>query len=363
MAKKKEAPKYGGNAGEWGELYALLKLLADGSFYSADRNLNIINEEKFPVIAAYRNDQMDDQVISFEIDKESKRISVSLHDKQTSFSQESFKNHALHILQETKKKRKELPELLEFWASVFYPKFKEKSESKSDLGVKIYDPRVKVEKRLGFSVKSKVGSDPTLFNSNGTATNLRYKIHGYDKLSAEDKEYANTVSNKKLIRHLYDKGCTLSFLGMADERFHNNIRMIDSSFDQILGEAVLHSYVMTGGKMSEVVDHLNKANPCKYPSAENNFYEYKTRQFLLAAALGMTSVSVWQGIIDATGGFIVVREDGELLCYHIYNWNDLQDYLFDKTYFDQPSTGRHAYGKINSEKPDEILLNFQIKFK
>lgn len=360
---KKDGPKYGGNAGEWGELYALLKLLGDGAFYSADRNLNIINEDKFPVIAAYRKSQTSDELISFEINRDKGTISIVLNNQRTEVTQAQFQKNAECIFKETKNKKKEIPSLLAFWESIFYPRFKEKSESKSDIGVKIYDPRVKAEKKLGFSVKSKVGSDPTLFNSNGDATNLRYKIHHYDNLSIENKEYAATVSNKTLVRFLYDKECKLEFLGMEDYRFRNNMIMIDSSFEQLLGEAVLHSYLMKGGKMPDVVEHLNQINPCNYPNAENKFYEHRIRQFLLAAALGMTSVSVWQGVIDATGGFIVVREDGELLCYHIYNWNDLQDYLFEKTYFDQPSTGRHSYGKINPEQPDEILLNFQIKFK
>lgn len=118
-----------------------------------------------------------------------------------------------------------------------------------------------------------------------------------------------------------------------------------------------------GGKMTELVDLLIKHNPADYPLDTGHcFYEHKIRQFLSAAALGMTSASVWQGQYDATGGFIVVREDGALLCYHVYNWNDLQDYLFETTFLDQPSTGRHKYGMIEEENPDIIRLNFQVRF-
>lgn len=360
---KKTSPSYKGNAGEWGELYALFKLLAEGEFHSADRYMNIIEEEKFPVIAAFRQSQTREEPICFAIDETNQKINVSLEGEEISFHRDTFKENALTILNETIKKNKEIPSLSDFWRDTFYPRFKEESESKSDLRVKIYDPRVKAEKELGFSVKSKVGGDPTLFNSSGNRTNIKYRLIGYQALSCEEKKRASNICNKSLVRFLLEKECSLSFEGFYDEQFKNNLLMIDSCFDKILGHAVLHSYQMKGGKIKEVIDYLNDANPCKFPNSEHQFYEYKMKQFLLAAALGMTSASTWQGAIDATGGFIVVRRDGELICYHIYNWNELQDYLLENTYFDQPSTGKHKYGKIDPGNPDELLLNFQIKFK
>lgn len=362
---KNTSPKYKGNAGEWGELYALLKLLADGAFHSADRYMNVIEEEKFPVISAFRQSQTNGEAICFTVNEAEQKIKISFQGQEIDFHQDTFKENALTILNETTNKKKEIPSLLDFWEDTFFPRFKEKSTSKSDLYVKIYDPRVKAEKELGFSVKSKFGSDPTLFNSNGNVTCFKYRLDGYQELSQEDKDYAteSKTSNKTLIRFLTKKQCSLSFEGVCDERFRNNLLMIDSCFDKILGHAVLQSYLMKGGKIKDIIDYLNDVNPCDFPSSEHQFYEYKMKQFLLAAALGMTSASTWQGTIDATGGFIVVRKDGELLCYHIYNWNDLQDYLLENTYFDQPSTGRHKYGKIDPENLNEILLNFQIKFK
>lgn len=360
---KTNSPKYVGNAGEWGELYALLKLLAEGEFHSADRDMEIIPEENFPVIAAFRKSQTNKETISFTIDKANQKIKVALQGEELCFDRDIFKENALVILNETKNKNREIPSLSDFWRDTFYPRLKEESASKSDLRVKIYDPRVKAEKELGFSVKSKIGGDPTLFNSSGNRTNIKYKLRGYQALSSEDKKRACNLSNKSLVRLLLEKECSLDFESVCDEGFKNNLLMIDSCFDKVLGHAVLHSYQMKGGNIKTIIDYLNITNPCEFPRSEHLFYEYKMKQFLLAAALGMTSSSIWQGIIDATGGFIVVRSDGELLCYHIYNWNELQDYLLENTYFDQPSTGRHKYGKIDPKNLNELLLNFQIKFK
>lgn len=38
--------------------------------------------------------------------------------------------------------------------------------------------------------------------------------------------------------------------------------------------------------------------------------------------LGMMPSKVWDGQMNATGGYQVVKEDGDMLCYPIYNRND-----------------------------------------
>ena len=72
---------------------------------------------------------------------------------------------------------------------------------------------------------------------------------------------------------------------------------------------------------------------------------------------------VWSGKADANGGYIIVREDGEVLCYHLYNRNDFEDYLLKNTRFDRGGAGRHGYAVV--EKVDGryyIKLNLQIRF-
>jgi type II restriction enzyme len=81
------------------------------------------------------------------------------------------------------------------------------------------------------------------------------------------------------------------------------------------------------------------------------------------SALGMTATSRWKGKFDATGGYIIVKEDGELVCYHIYNLNDFQDYLLENTKLESPSTSKYEYAKVYEEKGDYYFrLNLQIRF-
>lgn len=48
-----------GNRGEWSELYALLKLLADGRLYCGDASQNRQDDRFFPILKIFRNDQID----------------------------------------------------------------------------------------------------------------------------------------------------------------------------------------------------------------------------------------------------------------------------------------------------------------
>ena len=63
-------------------------------------------------------------------------------------------------------------------------------------------------------------------------------------------------------------------------------------------------------------------------------------------------------------GFIVVKNDGEVLAYHLYNRDKFKKYLFDNTKFERGSTSRHEYATIyKSDGKMFINLNLQIRFK
>ena len=73
---------------------------------------------------------------------------------------------------------------------------------------------------------------------------------------------------------------------------------------------------------------------------------------------------VWNGEYDATGGYLVVKENGDVLCYHIYNRNEFEDYLFANTKLETASSTRHEFGKIYEENDQFYFkLNLQIRFR
>ena len=69
------------------------------------------------------------------------------------------------------------------------------------------------------------------------------------------------------------------------------------------------------------------------------------------------------GWARATGGYLVVKGDGDILAYHIYNRNDFEDYLLYNTKLDTASTSRHGFGVIYEVDGSLYFnLNLQIRF-
>lgn len=82
-----------------------------------------------------------------------------------------------------------------------------------------------------------------------------------------------------------------------------------------------------------------------------------------AVALGMVPSKPWDGFSKAHGGYIVVKENGDVVCYHLYNRDEFRSYLYENTKFDASSTARYGYGKLYKEKGKIFFkLNLQVRF-
>ena len=92
----------------------------------------------------------------------------------------------------------------------------------------------------------------------------------------------------------------------------------------------------------DIVNKLEIENPMKYGNV--NAYRYKFNKFLTAVALGMKPATIWDGIDEASGGYIIVKKQGDVLAYHIYNRNYFEEYLLKNTKYETASTSRHGFG-------------------
>lgn len=72
----------------------------------------------------------------------------------------------------------------------------------------------------------------------------------------------------------------------------------------------------------------------------------------------------WDGRYEANGGYIVVKENGDVVCYHFYKRNDVEDNLYNNTRFDRPSRKRYGWGTIIRGEDGKLFmrLNLQIRF-
>lgn len=354
-----------GNRGEWSEIYALFKLLGDGKLYAGDGNLNKIEELFYPILKIIRNEVDGDFLYSINGDL----VVVSGSDFETRIPINVFTEYAVLLMRKIKQSSGAfcIPDVEEFMSSIKCYTLKAKSSSKTDIRIVVHDKRISHEVDLGFSIKSQFGSDATLLNA-GKTTNFIYKIINYIPTSEEIAEI-NAINSKSKIRDrietIMSRGGVLEFVRVEHDIFRNNLVLIDSFLPNILADIVKHFFSSHFSSIKELTDFVKENNPMCYDTTScHPFYEYKIKRFLADVALGMVAGTLWSGIYDTTGGFLIVKDNGDVLCYHIYNRNQYEDYLFHNTKLETASSSRHDFGHLyESDNNIYIKLNLQVRFK
>lgn len=349
------------NKGEWSEVYAFFKLLADGRLYCGDGHLNRYDEKYYPILEIFRNDAPDRNAYKVQAAKNS--ILVAGETINIEIPQERFRIEAANLLETIKRVGAgEHEETLRFMREIDCGSVKAKSTDKADIRIVIHNLATGSKPELGYSIKSKLGSDSTLINSNKDASNFIFKIDGIN--DAQMRHIDTLDKFKKKFDYIRDSGGSWAFSSVAGETLRNNLTMLDLGMAKIVAACMEKYYSGKGSDLATICREVTNDDPLHINTREGQpMYEYKLKQFLLAFALGMTVSSPWYGTFNANGGYIVVKEDGDVICYHFFDRNDLEEYLFHNTRFDTPSTTRHEFGNVYKEMDSYFIkLNLQIRF-
>ncbi|MEY4126806.1 MAG: hypothetical protein RL737_995 [Bacteroidota bacterium] len=212
-----------------------------------------------------------------------------------------------------------------------------------------------------------MGGDSTLLNA-GKTTNFIYQINRY-KPSPQEINKINSIDTPNKIKDRIDaisrNGGIFSYTNLENSVFKNNLVLIDSLMPVLLSELIKTFYMTRFSSMTDLTGSITNSNPLNYDNQfSHTFYEYKIKRLLTDIALGMTPSKVWSGIYDATGGYLIVKENGDILCYHIYNRNHFENYLYNNTKLETASSSRHDYGYLYEANGQFYFkLNLQIRFK
>jgi type II restriction enzyme len=354
-----------GNKGEWSEIYALFKLLGDKQLFAGDADLNKVEELFYPIIKIIRYESGG----NFEYEINGDLVIISGGKEQLRIPVKTFTEESIELLATIKASNGafSIPEIETFMNSINCGSLKAKSTSKSDIQIVIHDQRINQTAELGFSIKSQLGGQATLLNA-GKTTNFIYQITDF-QLTENQIKSINEIDTKSKLKDRIEKlkqlGGNIKYFSLEQDVFKNNLVLIDSLLPNILAEIVRTFYTSNLSSIKDLTENINKTNPLNYDNQfAHTFYEYKIKRFLTDVALGMTPSKVWNGIYDATGGYLIVKENGDVLCYHIYNRNQFEDYLFQNTKLETASSSRHDFGKVYNENGKSYLkLNLQIRFK
>lgn len=231
-------------------------------------------------------------------------------------------------------------------------------------GTKIFDDlnlfsdKTVVHKTLdGFLPKENIfGGDET--------TNFVFKVDGFHG----DVKKINKIIGKAKIRGrlsaIIENGGVLSFDHVSNEIFASNLKNIDTAFPKFVAQMLLDFFLGKELTVSGLVNELTKNRAINEEFGISlSGHELKVKNFLDAIALGMVPSVEWDGFTKAHGGYIVVKENGDVVCYHLYNRDEFRSYLYENTKFESASSTKHDYGTLY-EKDGKLFfnLNLQIRF-
>lgn len=354
-----------GNKGEWSEIYTLLKLLGEGKVYAGDQNLNKIQDLFYPIIMILRQEKGG----NFNYKLQDTDVFI-----QTPEGEELLIIPASDLLAKAEKLLSAInendgafaiPQIETFMNTIYCHSLKAKSADKTDIRIILHDRRTRINSEMGFSIKSQLGGDSTLLNAS-KATNFNFKIEDAS-LSNEDITSINSLNHKRSkvidrVNAIKNKGGRLLFDKIDNTTFRNNLVMLDGDLPTIIAHLLLEQLNSRISTLKELAEKLTENNPLDYDVSQGfPFYVYKIKHLLTSAALGMMPATAWSGKFDANGGYLVVKKDGEILCYHFYDRNIFEDYLFSNAYLERSSTTKHQYASIIKE--DDGSLSFKINFQ
>lgn len=358
-----------GNKGEWSEVYTLFKLLGEGKVYAGDENLNKIQSLFYPIIMILRQERDG----SYNYKLEGKYVVV-----QTPDGEVLLRKPASEFLVEAESLLKAInggegafaiPRTETFMEHIHCSSLKAKSAEKTDIHIILHDHRTKINSEMGFSIKSQLGGASTLLNAS-LATNFNFKIQG-GVFTDEDICWINSLNPKrnKVIERvdaIKDKGGRLVFDNVDNRTFRNNLIMLDSDLPLIMASLLLEQLESSVSGLKGLTERITALNPLGYDTGQPlPFYAFKVKRLLVSVALGMMPATPWDGKIDANGGYLIVKDDGEILCYHFYDRNRFEDYLYSNAYLERSSTSRHKYASILREDDGSLSfkLNLQVRLK
>lgn len=200
----------------------------------------------------------------------------------------------------------------------------------------------------------------TLFNG----SNFIYQLQG-EVDEATIVEFNSTKKFADKFELLKKENIRLNFVTPSSKIYNSNLQVVDGGFAKVIADMlVLYYSNAVCNTLQKNIEAITKNNPLGLDIDTNNtIYEMKLKDFLTKHALGMQASEKWMGDFKTSGGYLIVKTDGEILCYHFYYFKQFQDYLLSNTKFETPSTSRHNFGFIYKDGEHHYLnLNLQVRF-
>lgn len=385
-----------GNIGEWSEIYIFLQLMYNRKIYAADINMKKRDSVYLNIIKIIR-EELRNNVYSYYTGD---LVKILLNDEATGIElpDSLFKENRDKLFKLMKANKTGTfgdDGIEDFLKSIHVTKLKSPALSSNDffggtqdIIMSVMDYRTGITQIVGFSCKSDVKGRSSLFNASKDNTNFVFEITGpiddelMDKVNStfrikhktnkktgikEDKE---EVAIGERIRVLKSAGCDVKFVSPVTDTSERNLVLSGGKeLPQIIGEALKYFYWVGEastafspfiGAMSYVAD----SNPAQYSFDDvKSIYNRKFSDLLYNMFTGMRLGTSWNGRSSVNGGYIIMKNDGDVLAYHSCIADEFKDFLLSRLGFETPSCSRHNYMNVYKEDGKYyIKFNLQVRF-
>ena len=368
------------NKGEWAEFYVMMKLLGEGRLYTANKLLQKNYQSYLDVLKIIRQ-ECETQVLEYIIDEANGVVIVKPQDSDTILATmpvSDFNDYAKMLfdgIKDIKGSSVPAPDAVCDFAKVIYvskPKapavkaLKKQFGGKNDIFIEVRDGQTAIVSIMGFSIKSKFGQNPTLFNA-GSSSQYLYKLAGCNDAMMDEFNAITENDGRgwsKCKTYLADHGITMEFARTQNPIYNDNLFLVRESMAKIMAWCVKDRLIDSPGhfEVMETVERMIAANPLGVPGARI-YYEKAIKDFLMAGFTGMTAGKEWDGKEQVNGGYIVVMDDGDVICYHSSDRESFRDYLYRNTHFEYVSADKYVWSRIIKIDGEYYLpLNLSVRF-
>lgn len=381
------ATNKGKNIGEWSEMYIFFKLMSDRKVYVADKDMNRLKDVFLNIISIIREENKGKEYRYFTGDV----VKITLNGEEVATVDSArFTDNAKKVWDMIISKKDTTfsdQEVIDFLSSIFIQNISSPAQKKSeffggtaDIVLDTMDYRSGVNQIMGFSCKSDIDAAATLFNASGDNTNFEYEIVGNfddEKMNAFNGMFHEVtkkgvtkyeVATGDRMRYLKECGVDLRFVNpVKDVARQNLVRCGGMEMPKILGGMLKYYYFECGAASVGVEDAIKYLADTDYVGYGfddlYDTYRVKIANLLYAMFTGLRFSKPWSGRSDVSGGYIVVKRDGDVVAFHSCIADEFKDFLIDKLKFEGPSCSRHKYMEIYKKDDGKYYLKLALQFR
>lgn len=244
-----------------------------------------------------------------------------------------------------------------------------------------YDGVPTAVKTLWIDCKNKsIESVSTLLNASGDNTNFIFEVKGGmddEKMEHFNNIFKTTVRKGEIcfdiatadrMQYLHQIGCDIQFVGTAKNGARTNlVKYGGMEMPAIVGGMLKKFYFenLSGStSVEDCIEYLAENDIVGYGFDDlRETYRGKIAQFLLCTFTGMRLGSPWNGRQEVNGGYIVVKNNGDVVAFHSTIADEFKDFLVAKMRMESPSHSRHRDMVIYKDGDRYYLkLALQLRF-